>query len=99
MTQGEGPMRIVIEIDGNKVTAVGTERAAQEAAGLPGFDATDAAPPPALLERAKKLGAMNAGGARFGIGAALAATAAAGETPKVASAPPRRRRATKRRRR
>lgn len=82
-------MRIVIEIEGDRVTALGSDGAAREtladvaadfADGLPGE------PPASLLERAKKLGAMSAGAAQFGTGAALAAVAPAGETPKLASA-------------
>jgi hypothetical protein len=61
-------MRIVIDIDGQNIAAVttGDVRPLPEAHEPPG-------PPPAgLLERAKKLGAMSAGAAQFGTGAALA---------------------------
>ena len=69
-------MRIVIEIDGEKVTAVTTE----SPAGAPVEAHAPPGPAPAaLLERAKKLGAMSAGPASHGIGAALAATAEAGK--------------------
>ena len=69
-------MRIVIEIDGDKVKAITTE----SPAGTPVEGHAPPGPAPAaLLERAKKLGAMSAGPASYGIGAALAATAQAGE--------------------
>jgi hypothetical protein len=79
-------MRIVIEIDGDKVTAVrGLDVPGVSPSGATAefTEAMPSAPPPALLERAKKLGAMSAGAAQFGVGAALAATAPAGETPRL----------------
>jgi hypothetical protein len=81
-------MRIVIEVDGEKVTAIGSDSPSGTPANV---DAPPGSPPAALLERAKKLGAMNAGPATFGVGAALAATANAGE----ALEPPRQTRARK----
>jgi hypothetical protein len=71
-------MRIVIEVDGEKVTAVGTGGVGSGAVEPPG------PAPAALLARAKKLGALSAGASTFGRGAALAATAQAGETIKPA---------------
>jgi hypothetical protein len=83
-------MRIVIEIEGNKVTVLSADGVVRElpadvvpefTEGLPGE------PPAALLERAKKLGAMNAGAApRFGTGAELAAVAPTSDSPKLKSA-------------
>ena len=83
-------MRIVIEVEGEKVTAIGSDAVANAGDALPG------PAPAALLARAKQLGAMSAGAAQFGIGAALAATAPASETPQ-GSPPPRGKRAAKRR--
>jgi hypothetical protein len=68
-------MRIVIEVDGEKVTAGG---------GDVGSVAPPGPAPAALLARAKKLGALSAGASSFGRGAAMAATAEAGETIKPA---------------
>ena len=60
-------MRILIEIDGQKITAIGPEAApgALEAPVPAVGDAPPGPPPPALLERAKKLGARSAGAAQF----------------------------------
>jgi hypothetical protein len=90
-------MRIVIEVDGEKVTAIGTE-AASAAFESPVPTVGDPPPGPApetLLARARKLGAMSAGAARFGIGAALASTSQHAEPPRLASS--RRPRAAKKR--
>lgn len=70
-------MRIVIEVDGDKISAIGGEHLAED-------DMPPAEPPPELLARAKKLGAMNAGAASFMRGAVLAST-----TPSVPIPPPR----------
>ena len=70
-------MRIVIEVDGEKVT-VGGGDVGSAAVEPPG------PAPAALLARAKKLGALSAGASSFGRGAALAATAQAGATIKPA---------------
>jgi hypothetical protein len=76
-------MRIVIEIDGQKITAIGPDAAfgALDAPVPTVGDAPPGSPPAALLERAKKLGAMSAGAAQFGTGAALAAASLPGEKP------------------
>ncbi len=76
-------MRIVIEIDGQKITAIGPDAAsgALDAPVPTVGDAPPGPPPAALLERAKKLGAMSAGAAQFGIGAALAAASLPGKQP------------------
>jgi hypothetical protein len=71
-------MRIVIEVDGEKVTALGSGDIGSAAVAPPG------PAPAALLARAKKLGALSAGASTFGRGAALVATAQAGETIKPA---------------
>jgi len=51
-------------------------------------------PPAALLERAKKLGAMNAGAAQFGTGAALAEETLPGKKTGARRAPPARKGST-----
>lgn len=72
-------MRIVIEIDGEKVTSVGTE-ASSMAGPLPTYGDPPPGPAPAdLLKRARKLGAKSAGAAQFGLGAALASASQPGE--------------------
>lgn len=79
-------MRIVIEIDDEKVVALRTEGGPTQGPAPSGDEATAlvaSLPPLELLERARQLGALSAGGAQFGRGAALAATAPAGETPTV----------------
>jgi hypothetical protein len=75
-------MRIVIEVDGEKVTAIGPDTAPGTVdASAPNVgDPLPGPPPAALLERAKKLGAMSAGAAQFGRGAALAATTRVAES-------------------
>lgn len=78
-------MRIVIEVNGDKVTAIRSDEAAPNASANVG-DVPPGPPPAALLERAKKLGAMSAGAAQFGVGAALASTAQVSETPKASRA-------------
>jgi hypothetical protein len=74
-------MRIVIEIDGTQIASIVTEpigRSAPAAMAMVG----DVPPGPReLLERAKKLGAISAGPAQLGIGAALHASAASVEAP------------------
>jgi hypothetical protein len=70
-------MKIVIEVDGEKVTVGGSDVGS-------GVVAPPGPAPAALLARAKKLGALSAGASTFGRGAALAATAEAGETIKPA---------------
>jgi hypothetical protein len=69
-------MRIVIEVDGEKVKVAGGGEIESGAVAPPG------PAPAALLARAKKLGALSAGASTFGRGAALAATAQTGETIK-----------------
>ena len=76
-------MRIVIEVDGQTVTAIGPDAAPAALAG-PVPMVGDAPPGPApekLLERAKKLGALSAGAAQFGRGAALVPAAETREQP------------------
>jgi hypothetical protein len=94
-------MRIVIEIDGQKITAIGPEAAPGAlAAPVPAVgDAPPGPPPPGLLERAKKLGAMSAGAAQFGTGAALAEATLPGKKPARAARPRPARAARKRTRR
>jgi hypothetical protein len=77
-------MRIVIEVDGEKVTVNGPDAALGALAGpVPNpVDAPPGPPPAALLERAKKLGAMSAGAAQFGRGAALASATRMEEEPR-----------------
>jgi len=87
-------MKIVIEVEGEKVSVVGPEAVRTNVADIP------PGPPPAdLLARAKKLGALSAGAAQFGTGAALAATASAGQPlklPAVTRAKPGRRKRPRR---
>ena len=67
-------MKIVIEVTGDQVTSVNYG----DSAAAPLANVGDTVPgplPPELLERARKLGAMNAGAAQFGRGAALASSA------------------------
>ncbi len=92
-------MRIVIEVDGEKVTAIGPDTA-PAAPGDAAASYGDPLPGPApreLLERAKRLGAQSAGAAQFGRGAAVATA-----TPIVAEPamvrPPRKAASTKRKR-
>ena len=95
-------MRIVIEIEGNKVTVLGPDGLTKEIAADVPPEFTEgllAEPPASLLERARKLGAMSAGAARFGTGAALAAVVATGESPKLKSASRKRGEAKRSRRR
>ena len=82
-------MRIVIEVDGDKLTTVRPEGAVPVdlAADFP--EPVSSAPPASLLERAKQLGALSAGPAHYGTGAALAAAAPAGEAPKLGGPPKR----------
>jgi hypothetical protein len=80
-------MRIVIEIDGERVTAIGPDAASPapgDAAAAYG-DPLPGPAPPELLERAKKLGALSAGPPQFGRGAALSAAAPVGVEPKPAA--------------
>ena len=82
-------MRIVIEIDGEKVTGVREDRAS-DLAGSPVTDAREPAlaiPPPDLLARAKALGASSAGPAPFGIGAVVPATAPESERDAIPVVP------------
>jgi hypothetical protein len=69
-------MKIVIEVDGDKISAISGEHLAED-------DVLPAEPSPELLARAKKLGAMNAGAANFMRGAALASS-----TPSIPIPPP-----------
>lgn len=81
-------MRIVIEVDGQTVTAIGPD-AAPVSLGGPAPMVGDQPPgpaPAALLERARKLGAKSAGAAQFGRGAALASTSASIAEPRKVSA-------------
>src|SRR5262245_45680887 len=89
-------MRILIEIDSQKITAIGPEAApgALEAPVPAVGDAPPGPPPAALLERAKKLGAMNAGAAQFGTGAALAEETLPGKKTGARRAPPARKGST-----
>jgi hypothetical protein len=76
-------MRIVIEIDGTQIASIVTEpigRSAPAAMAMVG-DVPPGPAPRELLERAKKLGAISAGPAQLGIGAALHASAASVEAP------------------
>jgi len=81
-------MRITRDIDAS----------AQSAADLAQSTPSVPLPPPALLERAKKLGAISAGPAMFGTGAELAAVAPAGKTPRLKSPAPVKTKGKKRRR-
>jgi hypothetical protein len=76
-------MRIVIEIEGNQITVSSPDGVVRTAIGASMPDMGEASmpgmPPAGLLERAKKLGAVSAGGAQFGSGAALAAAVDLGE--------------------
>jgi hypothetical protein len=88
-------MKFIIDIDGDKVTLGGLPTPAGGAA-VPASDAPPPAPPASLLERARKLGALSAGAAQIGRGAALFATAMPGETlervkPVEPAAPPAKR--------
>lgn len=77
-------MRIVIEVNGQTVTAIGPNDA-PAALGSPVPMVGDAPPGPApegLLARAKKLGALSAGAAQFDCGAALTTPATVPE-PRV----------------
>jgi hypothetical protein len=74
-------MRIVIEVDGEKVTVNGPDAAPGGPVPNP-VEAPPGPPPAALLARAKKLGAMSAGAAQFGRGAALASSTRMEEEPK-----------------
>jgi hypothetical protein len=91
-------MRIVIEVDGEKVTAIGPDTApataTEAAAAAYGEPIADPAPRE-LLALAKKLGALSAGAAQFGRGAALASSAPVGVATMPSSAAPQRK-ATKR---
>ena len=89
-------MRIVIEVNGEKVTAISSDAVPSSPANV--GDALPGPPPAALLERAKKLGAMSAGPAQFGIGTALASMAPVSETPKLSRGARGKKAATKRRR-
>jgi hypothetical protein len=80
-------MRIVIEVEGEKITAIGPD-AAPAALGDAAAIYGDPVPGPApaeLLARAKKLGALSAGAAQFGRGAALVTAAAVAREPKPSS--------------
>lgn len=91
-------MRIVIEVDGEKVTAIGPDTA-PAAPGDAAASYGDPLPGPApreLLERAKRLGAQSAGAAQFGRGAAVASATLVAAEPTSVSAT--RKRATTRKR-
>lgn len=76
-------MRIVIEVDGQRITAVGPDAAPADLDAVATVgDAPLGPAPKALLERAKKLGAMSAGAAQFGRGAALAPAALTVDEPR-----------------
>ena len=86
-------MRIVIEVDGEKITAIGPDTApvaSTDAAAAAYGDPLPGPASPELLERAKKLGALSAGAARFGRGAALASSAPGDAEPMRSSEPPTR---------
>jgi hypothetical protein len=90
-------MRIVIEVNGEEVTLTGPERVATGSSPAGPADVGERPPgpaPEALLERARKLGALSAGPAQIGVGAALAAKAEPGEALKLPDEP----RSTRRRR-
>jgi hypothetical protein len=70
-------MKIVIEVVGDQIRRLDTE-AQGRSPSMPTMPPPGPAPA-ALLERARKLGAVSAGAARWGTGVALAATAKAGE--------------------
>ena len=89
-------MKIVIEVNGEKVTSISSDAVPSSPANV--GDALPGPPSPALLERAKKLGAMSAGAAQFGRGAALASTAPVSETPKPSRRAHRKKAVNKRRR-
>ena len=95
-------MRIVIEIDGTQVASIVTDpvgRTVPTAMAMVG-DVPPGPAPRELLERAKKLGAISAGPAQFGIGTALHASAASVEEleePPTKPKPRPRRKAQKRR--
>jgi hypothetical protein len=78
VTEEGEPVKIVIEIDGEKVTAVSPVLQAP-APAVPSAEPAPGAAPAAVLERARKLGALSAGAARLGTGAALFAAAMPGE--------------------
>lgn len=63
-------MRIVIEVDGQTVTAINEGDASAHGIG----DVPPGPAPAELLARARKLGAKSAGAAQFGRGAAMAAS-------------------------
>lgn len=88
-------MRIVIEVEGEKVTSMSSD-AVPSMLGNVG-DALPGPPPPALLERAKKLGARSAGAAQFGRGTALASTVHFSEAAKPSRRAPRKKASNKRR--
>jgi hypothetical protein len=89
-------MRIVIEVDGQRITAVGPDAApaALDAVAMVG-DAPPGPAPKALLDRAKKLGAISAGAAQFGRGAALAPATLTVEQPRASRARASRKAASK----
>jgi hypothetical protein len=94
-------MRIVIEVDGEKITAIGPDTApaaSTEAAAAAYGDPLPGPAPRELLQRAKKLGARSAGAAQFARGAALASSTPVSLEP-TPSAEPRKRNAATRARR
>jgi hypothetical protein len=78
-------MKIVIEVVGDQIHRVDSEVEGRRPPSLGRPVSMPTMPPPgpapaALLERARKLGAVSAGAARWGTGAALAAAAESGES-------------------
>jgi hypothetical protein len=86
-------MKIVIEVHGEKVTAVSADHSGATPVNA---DIPPGPAPAELLARAKKLGAKSAGPAAFGIGVALAAAEQAGGTLEAPRRPRAKARAKKR---
>jgi hypothetical protein len=77
-------MKIVIEVIGDQIRRIDTDTDSHKPPGVGHAGPAPMMPPPgpapaAVLERARRLGAVSAGAARWGTGVALAATAEAGE--------------------
>jgi len=78
------PIRIVIEVEGQKITAIDAETVPGSPQATIG-NMPPGPPPEDLLKRAKKLGAKNAGAAQFGTGATLMSTSKSSEGPRQKS--------------
>lgn len=77
-------MKIVIEVVGDQIRRIDADTDSHKPPGVGHAGSLPMMPPPgpapaAVLERARRLGAVSAGAARWGTGVALAATAEAGE--------------------